>query len=311
MYRLASGLVILAACASADRNALDGGGDGGDGPVVSDGRPAIDAGPADAAGTRFALTVVKAGAGPGVVTSAPAGIDCGDDCTESFAMGRVVLLTATGGNFTGWSGGCAGVDPCTVTMNAATTVTATFAASTCDAFTSADTTTIPGWTERAGDWSITNGRLRDAAGMAGTFYGRHITRDDSMQTDGCARFTAGYVGTGSIVSVGAILRWTSPASYVVALVQDNTNSGTFNTAYIYQYPGPSDIGEGGTAGTFGTSPHVEVCVAGSTVTMRIDAAGDGTYETTKTGTTTLGGAGLTGAMTLMPQGTVDDFCWGP
>ena len=80
--------------------------------------------------TSFALTVTKAGNGTGTVTSAPAGINCGATCSASFSSGTVVTLTATPGagqNFTGWSGGgCSGTGTCVVTLNAATTVTATF-----------------------------------------------------------------------------------------------------------------------------------------------------------------------------------------
>ncbi|MDS4028665.1 MAG: hypothetical protein RKO66_01125 [Candidatus Contendobacter sp.] len=80
---------------------------------------------------RHALTVLKAGVGAGTVTSAPAGIDCGADCDESYPAGTVVTLSATaapGSAFAGWSGACAGIaTPCAVTMDAAQTVTATFA----------------------------------------------------------------------------------------------------------------------------------------------------------------------------------------
>ncbi len=76
------------------------------------------------------LTVVKSGTGTGTVTSSPAGVNCGSDCTESYAAGTMVTLTASADStatFTGWSGGgCTGTAPCVVTMNGATTVTATF-----------------------------------------------------------------------------------------------------------------------------------------------------------------------------------------
>src|SRR2546427_1497511 len=78
----------------------------------------------------LALVVVRAGSGSGTVTSAPAGITCGTDCSEPYASGTVVTLTATpaaGSVFTGWSGGgCTGTGACNVTLTAATTVTATF-----------------------------------------------------------------------------------------------------------------------------------------------------------------------------------------
>jgi hypothetical protein len=198
-----------------------------------------------------------------------------------------------------------------VTITAATTVTATFIATMCDAFNIADTTTIPGWTERAGDWVVSAARLRDGTGTTGTFYNRHITMDNSTQTNGCVRFTAVYSGPGTIASAGAVLRWTPPANYVVALVQDNFSSGNWNASWIYQFPGGGDIGGGNVAGTFGTTPNVEACVSGTAVTLRIDANQDGTYETTHNGTTTIAGAGLSGIMTLSASAAVDNFCWGP
>jgi uncharacterized delta-60 repeat protein len=75
------------------------------------------------------LTVTRAGAGSGTVTSDPAGIECGDTCMESYPRDTVVRLTATpatGARFAGWSG-----DPdCTdgrVTLDRDKTCTANFA----------------------------------------------------------------------------------------------------------------------------------------------------------------------------------------
>lgn len=71
--------------------------------------------------------------GPGVVTSAPAGIACPTDCTEPFAGGRMVTLTAVpaaGALFAGWEGDCAGTGTCTVTMASARAVTARFTGQT-------------------------------------------------------------------------------------------------------------------------------------------------------------------------------------
>lgn len=76
-----------------------------------------------------ALAVTLAGDGSGTVTSNPAGIDCGADCTESYQEGITVTLTATpapGSTFTGWSGACTGTAGCTVTMDSDRSVTATF-----------------------------------------------------------------------------------------------------------------------------------------------------------------------------------------
>ena len=75
------------------------------------------------------LTVGRSGLGGGTVTSSPAGITCGADCTEAFAAGAVVTLTATPdgtSSFAGWSGACSGTGTCTVTMDADRAVTAGF-----------------------------------------------------------------------------------------------------------------------------------------------------------------------------------------
>ena len=82
----------------------------------------------------YTLTVSRAGTGSGTVTSSPAGINCGSDCTEAYNSGTSVTLTATaasGSTFAGWSGGgCSGTGNCSVTMDANKTVTATFNAIT-------------------------------------------------------------------------------------------------------------------------------------------------------------------------------------
>jgi hypothetical protein len=80
---------------------------------------------------RFPLTVTKTGLiAQGTVTSSPAGIDCGSTCSADFNSGTVVTLTARPGFlsiFTGWNGcDTANGTTCTVTVNAAKTVTANF-----------------------------------------------------------------------------------------------------------------------------------------------------------------------------------------
>ena len=78
---------------------------------------------------QYTLTVARAGAGGGTVTSNPAGITCGADCTEVYNHGTAVTLTATPtatSAFSGWSGACTGTGTCAVTMTAARSVTATF-----------------------------------------------------------------------------------------------------------------------------------------------------------------------------------------
>jgi uncharacterized repeat protein (TIGR02543 family) len=83
----------------------------------------------------FALQV--ADGGNGTVTSSPSGINCsssgGSGCSASFTSGTTVTLTAapaSGYVFSAWTGACSGsTTTCSITMNAAQSVGATFAAS--------------------------------------------------------------------------------------------------------------------------------------------------------------------------------------
>ncbi len=79
---------------------------------------------------QFDLMVSKSGTGAGTVTSSPAGINCGSDCSETLPSGTSVTLTAApaaDSTFTGWSGsGCSGTSTCTVVMSEARAVTAQF-----------------------------------------------------------------------------------------------------------------------------------------------------------------------------------------
>jgi hypothetical protein len=78
----------------------------------------------------YPLSVSLGGTGSGSVSSSPAGISCGADCSESYNRGTVVTLTAspaTGSVFSGWSGSCSGTVPCQLTLDAAKSVGASFA----------------------------------------------------------------------------------------------------------------------------------------------------------------------------------------
>ena len=76
------------------------------------------------------LTVTEAGTGTGTITSDSGDISCGPTCSANYDHGTVVVLSATPDanvTFAGWSGGgCSGTGDCTVTMDAAENVTATF-----------------------------------------------------------------------------------------------------------------------------------------------------------------------------------------
>jgi hypothetical protein len=78
------------------------------------------------------LTALTAGTGGGLIESIPGGVLCapGLDCRQRYPNGSVVQLVAIpnpGAVFLGWSGACTGTDDdCSVTMDAAKSVTANF-----------------------------------------------------------------------------------------------------------------------------------------------------------------------------------------
>lgn len=114
-------LSIIAGCGGSLNNSSGGGGQGGG-----------QGGGGNGGGSSYQLTVQSSGTGAGTVTSSPSGIDCGTTCRATFSTGTVVSLSAAPSStstFSGWSGGCNGTSSCSVTMNADTSVGATFTAS--------------------------------------------------------------------------------------------------------------------------------------------------------------------------------------
>ena len=79
---------------------------------------------------QYQLTVQKSGSGTGRVTSAPTGIDCGNDCTEYYPEDSYVTLTAVadpGSVFVGWGGYCYWVEStCQIPMYSQRLATAYF-----------------------------------------------------------------------------------------------------------------------------------------------------------------------------------------
>lgn len=79
--------------------------------------------------TTFTLNVSLTGSGTGVVTGP--GINCPGDCTETYASGAPVTLTATPSSppptaFKQWLGDCTGSGACNLVMNSDKSVTAQF-----------------------------------------------------------------------------------------------------------------------------------------------------------------------------------------
>jgi len=80
--------------------------------------------------TEYLLTVTKSGTGSGNVTDDKGKLTCnGNTCSGSYAVNTQVTLTAeadAGSAFTGWTSLCNGTGTCTITMDGAKGVTASF-----------------------------------------------------------------------------------------------------------------------------------------------------------------------------------------
>jgi hypothetical protein len=129
------------------------------------------------------LNVTKSGWGNGVVTTNPAGIDCGTDCSEVYDAGTVVTLTAvpdTGSSFVRWSGGCSGTETtCQVTMDTHKSVTARFFAPiTSYPYSESFESGLGAWEDATDDninWSISSEKTPSyhtgpSAAAHGTYY---------------------------------------------------------------------------------------------------------------------------------------------
>lgn len=79
---------------------------------------------------KYLLSVSNSPSGGGTVTSAPTGIKCGADCSESYYEDTAVSLTATpafGFEFAGWEGSCSGTSAtCNLTLTADASATALY-----------------------------------------------------------------------------------------------------------------------------------------------------------------------------------------
>jgi Divergent InlB B-repeat domain len=121
--------------------------------------------------------------GPGHVASELPGLDCPGACSIAWDQGTRVALVPTAGpgaRFAGWQGACAGSGPCTVGMDAAGAVTATFTRGAA-----------------GGDAGKTSFRLS----VRVTGGGRVVSKPSGIS---CTRSCAARFGSGSTVSLRAV-----------------------------------------------------------------------------------------------------------
>jgi uncharacterized repeat protein (TIGR02543 family) len=189
---------------------------------------------ASGATTTQLLTVVRAGDGGGTVTSSPAGIACGSDCSEAFNTGTVVALTAapsSGSSFTGWSGACTGTGACSVTLDAAKTVTATFTLTTLPTYAlsvgKAGTGTGTVTSSPAG---ISCGSTCSAGYSSGTVVSLTATPAAGSSfagwTGACTGTSACSVTLDAAKSVSATFTLNTVQSYTLTVGKAGTGSGT-------------------------------------------------------------------------------------
>jgi CSLREA domain-containing protein len=183
----------------------------------------------------FSLSV--AAAGPGTVTSSPAGISCPGTCSAAYASGTTVTLTAapaSGATFGGWGGDCSGTGSCVVTMSAARSVTATFAAAA-----GTTTTPAPAPTPREPPSADPQERpnLRPSArvsGPAAARAGQAAAFDSagSADADGSLRSYAWSFGDGTTaVGPTAVHTFERPGTYTVSLTVAD-DQGAADTATL-------------------------------------------------------------------------------
>ena len=197
-------------------------------------------------GGTFTLTVTKSGDGTGVVSTSPAGIDCGATCSASFPAGTTITLFAgpNTGEFTGWSGGgCSGVGNCVITLNANTTVNASFTIPTL----TITTTTMPdgnvgasysafitssGGLGSPDKFKIISGQLPAGLTMAESFGVQSTIVSGNPTQTGTSAFTVQVQdGTGHTDTQALSITINPPVPLVITLPGPTATSGTVGVAY--------------------------------------------------------------------------------
>jgi len=237
---------------------------------------------------QYTLNVAKQGSGSGTVTSSPAGINCGSDCSEPYNQGTKITLKVKadpGSTFKGWSGGCTGTSPsCKLTMTSDQTVTATFGLPDLRGELSDISVSVVGSScEISGKLTV----YADEGKAAGVKARVYLSYDETYYQDGdlLGLITIGTINSGSSKSKSFKYKGTYNPSgrYVVAVIDpDNAireSNETNNIAVSYYR---------------GEAPQLEVTIDEASRVNGVSEHGEGsTLETTS------GGSNLT--LTLLPH----------
>jgi hypothetical protein len=176
--------------------------------------------------SQYTITVNKVGTGTGTVTSSPAGISCGPDCSEIYTAGITVTLMAssdTSSTFGGWSGGgCTGTGTCSVTMNAEKTVTATFTLKTYTITASAGT---GGSISPSGNVSVSHGSSQTFSITPNTNY--HIA---DVLIDGNSAGAVTTYSFGNVTANHTISASFAQNSYTLSVTKTGTGTGAITSS---------------------------------------------------------------------------------
>jgi uncharacterized protein (DUF2141 family) len=258
---------------------------------------------------RYALTVSRGGTGSGSVSSSPAGISCGADCSESYDYDTSVTLTptaGTGSTFTSWSGDCTGSGACVVTMDAPKSVTATFTLNTYALTVSTDGT---------GGGSVSSSPAGISCGVdCSESYGHGTVVTLVPSPDAGSAFTSwagDCAGSGACVvtmdAAKSVTATFTPSEYELAVGTDGSGTGTLTSSPAGIDCG-SDCSESFAAGTEVTLMHT-AAIGSAFVGWSGDCTGSGacvvTMDAAKSVTATFGLSGGTGFYTVTPCRVVD------
>jgi len=233
------------------------------------------------------LTVTGSGTGNGTVTGL--GINCtitagstSGDCSEIYDDGTSVNLTATGSDFTGWSGACTGTGTCTVVMSQDRTVTAYFeipenqppvpeitAPAPNSVFADGETITFAGSATDPEDGQLTGSSLVWLSDIYGSF-GTGTTVSTSALPPGLHLISLEATDSGGLnVSANIFITITSIGTVTILTEGDGTGTVTSNPAGI-----SCQLGYG--------MPNVGTCSAaftsGTQVTLTAVPSGDSYFN---------------------------------
>ena len=275
----------------------------------------VDAGAAvNAAVPTFPLTVSKTGTGTGTVTSNPAGINCGADCSENYNSGTFVTLTASAApdsTFTGWSGGgCSGTGTCVVTMNVATSVTANFdLISTPTNLLGNPSFEVDANNDGKPDVWSTNAKFtrnNSIAAIDGTYVGRFLAADNSGVTiqQVVPNLTAG--GTYNFSGQVNIPATSDAFTFKIQVKWRNSSNNVISTSVVKTYTASTSGWNEATASLVApigtTNALVQMVVTNLNATIYVDKFSfGGSTGPTYTLTVTKSGNG-SGTVTSIPAG---------